>query len=43
MQHLKLNVVAHTFNPGPQEAESGPFEFEASIVLKASSRIARAT
>jgi hypothetical protein len=36
-------VVARTFNPSTREAEAGGFrEFEASLVYKVSSRIARA-
>jgi hypothetical protein len=34
----------HAFNPSTQEAEAGGFsEFEASLVYRVSSRIARAT
>jgi hypothetical protein len=34
--------VAHTFDPSTREAEAGGFsEFEASLVYKVSSRIAR--
>jgi hypothetical protein len=37
-------VVVHAFNPSTQEAEAGGFsEFEASLVYRVSSRIARAT
>jgi hypothetical protein len=35
-------VVAHAFNPNTREAEAAS-EFEASLVYKVSSRIARAT
>jgi hypothetical protein len=35
-------MVAHTFNSSSREAEAGRFlEFEASLVYKVSSRIAR--
>ena len=35
-------MVAHTFDPSTREAEAGGFsEFEASLVYKVSSRIAR--
>jgi hypothetical protein len=36
-------VVVHAFNPSTQEAEAGRSEFEASLVYRVSSRIARAT
>jgi len=39
-----LLVVAYTFNPSAWEAQAGgSFEFEASLVYRVSSRIARAT
>jgi hypothetical protein len=34
--------VAHTFNPSAQEAEAGGSEFEADMVYRVSSRIAKA-
>ena len=40
---IELGMVVHAFNPSTWEAEAGRSpEFEASLVYKASSRIARA-
>jgi hypothetical protein len=35
-------VVAHAFNPSTWEVEEGGFQFETSLVYRASSRTARA-
>jgi hypothetical protein len=40
---IRLGMVAHAFNPRTEESRQGDLECEASLVYRASSKLARAT